>query len=246
MALDPDKLLADFDAEAKKRGFGREEIASGIPAYTRSAAGPLVLVSAGIHGDEPASPLAALAFLAQNPAPEINWLLTPLLNPSGIALGSRENGEGFDLNRDYHQPQSKEISAHLAWLARQATPELFVSFHEDYEASGFYFYEIQSAGRPTIQQTLLQNVREHMPIEPGPIIDGHECTGEGWFFREEAPTPEEFTELDGGFPEALALAQKGCPLSLTFETPTHQAPIEARIQAHLTALETAIDELKKF
>lgn len=246
MLLDPQELLSQFNANAITQGFSHEEITPSIPAYLRKAAGPTILLSSGIHGDEPAGPLAALAFLENGPPSDFNWLFTPLLNPTGTAQGSRENANGIDLNRDYHQPKSAEIQAHCAWLKKQPTPDLFISLHEDYDATGFYFYEVQVAGRPSIHQAIFNKVTPHLPIEPGPLIDGRKSTADGWFFNEKLPNLAEFTSLEGGYPEALYLSQKGCPLSLTFETPTHAAPLKTRLQAHLAAIEAAIDEFRRF
>ena len=246
MTLDPQELLTQFNTVARQQGFSHQEITPEIPAYSRSASGPTILLSTGIHGDEPAGPLAALAFLENSPSSDFNWLLTPLLNPTGIAKGTRESATGLDLNRDYPTPRSPEIQAHLAWLEKQATPDLFIALHEDYDATGFYLYEIQLAGRATIHQKIFQKVAAHLPIEPGPLIDGRESTGDGWFFKEKLPDLAEFIAEEGGLPEALYLSKMGCPLSLTFETPTHAAPIEARVQAHLAAIEAAIDEFSNF
>ena len=246
MTLDPQDLLTRFNKAAEQQGFTNQEITPDIPAYTRAEEGPAVLLSTGIHGDEPAGPLAALAFLESGPPQDFNWILTPLLNPTGIALGSRENEAGLDLNRDYAQPRSSEIQAHLAWLAEQSVPDLFISLHEDYDASGFYLYEIQLAGRPSIHQKIFQQVAAHLPIEPGPLIDGRESTGDGWFFREELPDLAQFTAEEGGYPEALHLSKLGCPLSLTFETPTHAVGVEIRIKAHLAAIKATIDEFSNF
>ncbi len=246
MPLNPDELLGRFRALADQHGFEHQAVAAQIPAFSRISSGPLIQLSAGIHGDEPASPLAALTFLEKNPPSQFSWLLTPLLNPTGLALGTRENEHGIDLNRDYHRPESAEIKAHLAWLDQQPTPDLFISLHEDYDATGFYFYEIQIAGRPSIRQAVFDRVLPLLPLEPGPLIDGRESNGAGWFFKEELPNREEFVAEEGGYPEALYLSQKGCPLSLTFETPTHAAPLQTRIDAHLAAIWAALDEFRTF
>ena len=156
MTLDPQDLLTRFNTVAKQQGFCHQEITASIPSYARVSEGPTILLSTGIHGDEPAGPLAALAFLESGPPSDFNWLITPLLNPTGIALGTRENAAGLDLNRDYGQAQSPEIQAHLAWLAQQRCPDLFISLHEDYDATGFYLYEIQLAGRASIHQQIFR------------------------------------------------------------------------------------------
>lgn len=246
MSHDLKHLLTRFQEAARQQGFEQEMLTPEIPAFSRKGEGPVVLLSAGIHGDEPASPLAALAFLESGPPRHFHWLLTPVLNPSGLALGTREDSFGRDLNRDYHRFSSPETAAHREWLDRQEVPELFISLHEDYDATGFYFYEIQLGGRPTVRPAIFEKVRSLLPIEPGPLIDGRESDGDGWFFRDNLPDMTEFTAREGGFPEALYLSQKGCPLSLTFETPTNAAALATRVAGHLAAIEATLAEFHKF
>ncbi|MDQ8189748.1 M14 family metallopeptidase [Roseibacillus persicicus] len=246
MPLNLQDYLARTAAMASDRGFRKELIGPEIPAFSREGEGPVVLLSSGIHGDEPAGPLASLAFLESGPSTDFHWLLTPCLNPSGLTLGTREDASGRDLNRDYQLFASPETAAHRAWLDDQPVPDLFISLHEDYDATGFYFYEIQLAGHPSVRDAIFEKVRPHLSIEPGPIIDGRESSGDGWFFRENLPDLTEFSELEGGFPEALYLSQKGCPLSLTFETPTNAEPLEARVAGHLAAIEATLAEFRQF
>ena len=53
-----------------------------------------IYISAGIHGDEPAGPLAALRLLQENRWPEhAEIFLLPCLNPVGFTLNQRENAE---------------------------------------------------------------------------------------------------------------------------------------------------------
>jgi murein tripeptide amidase MpaA len=60
------------------------------------------------------------------------WFLCPLLNPVGLAHGTRENAGGLDLNRDYLHPASTEVRAHTAWLQRQPRFDLALILHEDW------------------------------------------------------------------------------------------------------------------
>src|SRR5207237_8762818 len=76
-----------------------------------------VYLSSGMHGDEPAGPLAVLELLRDNPWPkDLELWLCPCLNPSGFSLNRRENEAGIDLNRDYRRIQTAEIRAHISWL----------------------------------------------------------------------------------------------------------------------------------
>ena len=212
------------------------ELAGGpLMAWESPPAGPRVYLSAGIHGDEPAGPLALLELLrAEFFTPDIQWLLCPALNPDGLAAGTRGNLSGRDLNRDYWKRRSLEAQAHAAWLEARPTPDLFLSLHEDWEAAGFYFYEINLAGDdPQRAQAIIEAVRPWCPPEQGPEIDGHQARAEGWIYHEaEADVPQ-------GWPEAIFLAKRGCPLSFTFETPSH-APLALRIGALMAAVRAAI------
>jgi len=138
-----------------------------------------------------------------------------------------------DLNRDYRLRQSVEASAHAAWLAAESVPALFISLHEDWEAGGFYLYEINlGTDDPERARGIIAAVSPWFPAEAGPDIDGHTPREAGWIYHEaEADVPE-------GWPEAIYLAKLGCPLSFTFETPSH-APLADRINAQCAAVRAA-------
>ena len=70
---------------------------------------PRIYLSTGIHGDEPAGPLAALRLLQENqwPANAELWFC-PCLNPMGFVLNRRENDQGIDLNRQYRHLETAE------------------------------------------------------------------------------------------------------------------------------------------
>ena len=63
--------------------------------------------------------------------------LHPCLNPTGVSLNRRDNGEGIDLNRDYLALQSAAVRAHIAWLERLPGLDLCLCLHEDWEATDF-------------------------------------------------------------------------------------------------------------
>lgn len=237
----PDFLPA-FGRAAQAVGFSRRVLAetAGGPLviWERSAAGPKVYVSSGIHGDEPSGPLAMLQLMEDGFfATELDWALCPALNPVGLMASTRENGAGIDLNRDYWLRRTPEISAHAAWLESIALPALFLSLHEDWEANGFYFYEINlGADEPCRSEDIIEAVKPWFPPDPGHEIDGHAPRGPGWIFHAaEADVPE-------GWPEAIFLSKLGCPLSFTFETPSHAA-IADRVAAQCAAVRMACCKL---
>lgn len=228
-------FLPTFSTSACNAGF-RETVLlqtedGPLMTWEKEGAGPTVYLSAGIHGDEPAGPLAALRLMQAGFFSNcFNWMICPALNPGGLSMGMRENRTGVDLNRDYHVKGSQEVAAHAAWLSGKGVPDVFASFHEDWETDGFYFYEINlGEDKPERAASILSAVSAHFPPEPGPEIDGHDVRSAGWIYhRAEADLPDEW-------PEAIFLAKRGCPLSFTFETPSKQ-PMESRIAAHVDGL----------
>jgi len=233
----PDFLPA-FELAAANAGFSPTVLAQTpagpLVAWARPALGPRVYLSAGIHGDEPAGPLALLELMTAGFfSPAIDWAICPALNPTGLAAGRRETASGIDLNRDYLLVRTREVAAHAAWLRERATPNMFLSLHEDWETTGFYFYEINlGADDPPRARGIIDAVRPWFAPEPGPMIDDHLARGPGWIFHAaEADVP-------GGWPEAIFLAHHGCPLSFTFETPSHAA-LAARVGAHCAAVRAA-------
>jgi len=227
-----------FRHAAEAAGFSATvlvELEAGpVVVWERLGEGRRVYLSAGIHGDEPAGPLAMLELMRMGFfGSELSWALCPVLNPTGLARGTRENGDGVDLNRDYWQRATAEVAAHTGWLEGEAVPDLFISLHEDWESTGFYFYEINlGEDEPMRAGKILAAASEWFAAESGPLIDGHDARTDGWIYHAAEP------DLPEGWPEAIGLAKMGCPLSFTFETPSHAA-LEIRVAAHVAAVQAA-------
>jgi len=229
----------EFATAAATAGFVRRELASTaagpVEAWTRGNGGRSVYLSAGIHGDEPAGPLALLELLRGGAfGDDGQWALCPVLNPTGLAAGTRDNAGGIDLNRDYRRHRSAETRAHAAWLLARPAPDLFLSLHEDWETSGFYFYEIHlGADEPRLARAILAAVSPWLPPEPNPVIDDHQVREPGWIDH-----PAD-ADLPNHWPEAIFLAKNACPLSFTFESPS-RAPLARRVAAHVAAVRACL------
>jgi len=230
--LDMRSFLEEFSFAAAARGFSRHlllETEDGpIIAWERHGKGPPAYLSAGIHGDEPAGPLAALRLMEEGAFPtDRHCIVCPALNPGGLILRTRENRRGADLNRDFNHLSCPETVAHTRWLSSRPVPDLFISLHEDWETDGFYFYEI-NLGADNVRRAsgLLAAVSAHFPAELGPEIDGHVLRSPGWIFHRAEP------DLPDSWPEAIWMAKRGCPLSFTFETPS-KAALTERVAAHV-------------
>jgi hypothetical protein len=163
----PSPSTLNSSASASSYGATAPKRSEGEQPSTR------VYLSSGIHGDEPAGPLAALRLLQENrwPANTELWFC-PCLNPLGFILNRRENADGKDLNRDYRNPQTVEVRTHLAWLERQPQFDLYLCLHEDWESHGFYLYEQNPDSRPSLAERMVVAVGKVCPIDLSENIEG--------------------------------------------------------------------------
>jgi murein peptide amidase A len=131
-----------------------------------------IYLSSGMHGDEPAPPLAILNLFWQHQWPsDWNIYICPCLNPRGFRVNQRVNPDGIDLNRDYRDSKSKEIRAHVAWLEKQPSFSVTASLHEDWEASGFYVYQLGQLSADSVTRHILRQVEQICAIDHSSMID---------------------------------------------------------------------------
>lgn len=192
-----------------------------------------IYISAGIHGDEPAGPSAALKLLQQNRWPENAEIwLCPSLNPVGFTLNTRANMGGIDLNRGYLNPVADEITAHISWLQRQPQFDLCVMLHEDWESQGFYLYEQNPDGRPSYAEKMINAVEKVCPIDRSETIEGRPA--KNGILR---PNLDPRSRPD--WPEAFYLITHKTRQSYTIEAPS-DFPLQTRINALVTAVYTVL------
>ena len=137
-----------------------------------------IYLSTGIHGDEPAGPLAALRLLQENrwPADAELWFC-PCLNPLGFVSNRRENADGKDLNRDYRHLETAEVRAHIAWLETLSQFDLYLCLHEDWESHGFYLYEQNPDLKPSLAEKMIEAVKSVCPIDHSEVIEDRPAKG---------------------------------------------------------------------
>ncbi len=238
-ALDLNTLLAACDTAGRAHGWERETLspeASARPVFRRRTGrtgAHRLYVSTGIHGDEPAGPMAAARLLQENDWPNADLWLLPCLNPEGLRANTRTNASGVDLNRDYRHFRSAEVQGHVAWLEQQPAFDLTLLLHEDWESHGFYTYEVNRSTHPSLARVMIDAVRPVCPVDDSPVIDGREISEPG--IIRPVLTPEERPE----WPEALWLITHKCPLSYTLEAPSDW-PLEVRVEALVRAVRAAL------
>lgn len=241
------EYLRRFVGEAHAAGFIVSEygrvgewplLVASRPADTPHA--PAVMVSAGIHGDEPAGPLAVLSRMTRRGFERsVGWTVFPLLNPTGWNRGTRECAAGIDLNRDYRSASRPEVAAQVARLGRERMRfDWALCLHEDWEATGVYVYELAEAGARSMARRMLEAASAHAPIEPATEIDGMPAH-RGII----TPSFDDSRELDN-WPEALWLMRDYAPRVHTLETPS-ALPLSARIAACEAALTEGLAALRE-
>jgi|ERR1051326_1098070 hypothetical protein len=242
--IDIAAVLRDVHEAARRHGWQTEALrvseTLSIPAFTRPPSAIRhppsairIYISTGIHGDEPAGPLAVRQLLQENPWPTgADLFLCPCLNPEGFRLNRRENEDGIDLNRDYKHLQTPAIRAHTEWLLRQPPFDFCLCLHEDWESSGFYVYELNPDDRPSLAPAMIQNVAPVCPIDLSPVIEDREA--HGGIIR---PSPD--INSRPRWPEAFFLLQKKTRLSYTLEAPS-DFPLATRVAALVAATKAAL------
>jgi hypothetical protein len=203
------------------RGYGRS-----FPKATRN-----LYIGSGVHGDEPSGPVAVIELLKENAWPNANLWLVPCVNPSGFRLNTRENRDGIDLNRDYRHLKTAEVSAHARWLQAQPRFDLCLLLHEDWEANGFYVYELNPDGRPSLAEGIVEAMRDICPIETAELVDD-------WICKAGIIRPGVKPEERPQWAEAIYLLATKTRQTYTLETPS-DFPLALRVRTHIAAVREA-------
>ena len=237
--IDIESVLSDCVSAAEDNGWTVHwlETENGLRllALHRAAetANRKIYLSCGIHGDEPAAPLAMCRLFTENVWPEDAELwLCPCLNPTGFPRNTRENAAGQDLNRDYKHLDTPEIRAHTQWLQTLPDMDFTIQLHEDWEAKGFYFYELKMDGKPTEPRRVLEAVKTVCPIDESPEIDGRR-NDRGLIVPEMDPSLRDL------WPEAFWLVMNKTKLSYTCEAPS-DFPMETRVEVLAEAVRSLL------
>jgi protein MpaA len=203
--------------------------------------GKRVLISAGMHGDEPAGVETIYSFLHQKEylkySEEWEVTLVPCINPFGYEANTRTNYEGVDLNRKFNTPDPpKEVI--LAKKLFDTHFDLTIELHEDVDSRGYYlFHSSAVASSPLSVREILKSVQPIMPINLDSEIDGIPANGG---VIERVGIDE---EMDW-WPMAFYSMSKGTRDCLTLETGT-QYSMQTRVEAHLTAIEGALNKFDR-
>lgn len=163
--------LHEITAAGKTYEVMRVVLGSGAPRR--------VLLSAGIHGDELAGVEALCEWLDTRAyakfLQQCDITRLPCINPWGYEYGTRENGEGHDLNREFnssHPPQ--EVLFVQSVLSQRF--DLSLELHVDQDSSGYYLHETSLPGAD-IGHRIFERTHTRMPVNLNTTIDGKSANG---------------------------------------------------------------------
>lgn len=247
--FDPAAYVRDIEAAARAGGWQIHYLSpcpSSARPWLQKSAGrenaPRLYLSAGIHGDETAGPLALLDLLRR---PDFfhgfEVVIFPILNPEGLARGRRTNAEGIDLNRDYRNTKSSEIAGHIAALRELGRFDGAMMMHEDFEGTGAYLYELNDALSPSLGADIITAMGRHVPIDLRSEIEDAPARG-GIISRRDLILKHGPIEERPDWPEAIYLSVNHTRVSYTTETPI-PFPLAARKEAQIAAVKTLMRAL---
>jgi murein peptide amidase A len=197
-----------------------------------------VLISGGIHGDEPAGVETICEFLEKKLYISFlkAWKITvlPCLNPSGYQRNTRNNYEGKDLNRLF-KLSSSSTEVEIAQKTLDPAFDLTLELHEDCDSDGYYIFQKENLqSDPPLGRKILAAVESIMPINRSSEIE--EIPADNGLIIK-LKEPDEML----WWPMALYSYDIGCQRSFTLET-TPKLPMDIRVKAHLKAIETALNQ----
>ncbi|MFQ3549383.1 MAG: M14 family metallocarboxypeptidase [Armatimonadota bacterium] len=222
--------------EAEGREYPMYLVHIGTPSSDKLS----VLISAGIHGDEPAGVEAALQFIEHNVhnstlLTHYSFVIYPCDNPYGWERGIRENSQGIDLNRQFRvKKPSPEIEIIMSGLKGRCF-DLVYEMHEDYDSPGFYMYEFGEKSTEYLGEAIIHEISTFgYPINRSHVIENRRA--KNGIIRLNLSTYRK-TRLPKSF---YAYRECGGQV-LTLETPSTFFPIEDRVRMHLLGLNVSLN-----
>jgi len=199
-----------------------------------------ILISGGIHGNEPAGVETICAFLEnqlyKNFQDDWEFTLLPCINPSGFEAGTRNNQDDIDLNRMFKETTTPQEVDFVKTVLDQPY-DLDLELHEDVDSPGYYLYQKdQSTELSSLGRAILDQVETIHPLNLAEEIEEMPAD-RGLLGRLSEPDEMEW------WPMALYAYTRGCSHVFTLET-SPALPMDVRVKAHLLAIQTALEQME--
>ncbi len=189
-------------------------------------------LSTGVHGDEAGAAWGLLKWAESNlqQLSTGSFLIFPCFNPAGLRNNTRHDHRGLDINRRFDLAQDP-ITAPWRKLVSERKLRIGLCLHEDYDSQGCYVYEL-CPPRQSLSSKVMSECTQRIAVDPRRIIEGSRAQA-GVIRR--SKLPPNFP----GMPEAFVLWQLGCPITLTFETPS-EFSLDDRVAAQAAFVAAAL------
>jgi hypothetical protein len=250
-----DDLVAEWKGLRATHGITVREVACPGVARTLLCSDfgeigrPLVTLTAGVHGDEPAGPWALLSLVRDGLLdPRFAYRAWPCTNPSGNLAGTRVNAEGQDINRTFSGGGISPEARAIITANRDRRFVLSIDLHEDYEADGCYFYEAQVDGPPLAPALVralddaglpIQNWHEGFDLAYPPGSEDSYRLERGWVVTD---IPRLSRHFPAGLSYSMFMQRRIAARTLTIES-ARSRPWDERIAMHRVTVVTALAEL---
>jgi murein peptide amidase A len=212
---------------------------------------PVVHLTAGVHGDEPAGPWALLSIVESGLLdPRFAYRIWPCTNPSGYQAGTRGNLEGNDVNRSFSEGVTTPESRAIIQVNRDHHFVVAVDLHEDFEADGFYCYEPVIHGTAPLSEAIVRAIESAgFPVQTldeafdlGYPRDSRKAEAMRTLARGRVlVNASAEIRLSPGLPLSLYLLRSAVKRYVTVETPRRRS-WDDRIAMHRLAVVTALAE----
>jgi predicted deacylase len=254
--MDPyDELVSAWKALRSTHGVTVREVACPGAARTLLCCDfgeterPLVTLSAGVHGDEPAGPWSLLSLVRDGLLdPRYAYRAWVCTNPTGYSAGTRVNAEGQDINRTFSRGGTSPESRAIITANRDRRFVLSIDLHEDFEADGCYFYEavvekpplapalvraLDDAGLP------IQRWHEGFDLAYPPGAEDSYRLERGWVVTD---IPSLSRHFSGTLTYSMLMQRRAAARTLTIES-ARRRPWDERIAMHRVTVVAALSEL---
>ena len=235
-------LIKKWRALVRKNGWKIKKIAESadMPVYEvfsgKEDSGNLVYISAGIHGDEPASVWALYSWFEMQSEShnELSFMIFPCLNPFGLINNIRFDSDGDDLNRSWGSTE-KSLISQIIERTKPFSFSMAINLHEDYDANGIYLYEsLDGKMRDDLALQILSSGSKYIPVDSRKKIEGR-WSKNGIIRPSPSSLPKE------GLPEAAFLQRGKAKRTLVLETPS-EYDLRQRIKAQVAMIQKASSE----
>ncbi len=239
---------------------GEEKIILPSLCFRTAAKGPALWIITGIHGEEPAGPMAlsdSIALIGELGRVGVPMVIFPLSNPEGYCKNWRypDAARATDANpghsvggSDHHlfdvsgrprspkpsSPQCEAFTRKVLELARDYPPLLTLDFHEDDELERGYIYSSGRAGADNpVARRIVELFREHRyPLYADGTTRFGEVIKNGIIAEVKDGSVDELLSAPRIFLQNHPAAGPSSYISIVIETTSINMPVEKRAAMH--------------